>query len=94
MKTSFWFLIIIIIFVVIFSVQNADAVLVRFAVWEGNISLAILMISTFLLGLIFGAVYSYFGLRKQKKVRDIGDIAFESETEGTATESEEINQER
>ncbi len=94
MKKSFWFLIIVIIFVVVFSVQNADAVLVRFAVWEGNISLAILMISTFLLGLIFGALYSYFGLRKQKKVRDIGDVAFESEAKETTTETEEINEER
>ncbi len=88
MKKSFWFLIVIAIFIVVFSVQNADSVLVRFAIWEGQISLAILLILTFLFGLIFGAVYSYFGLRKKDKKKDVGDVAFDNEEQGSEVEAE------
>ncbi len=80
MKKSFWFLVILAILVVVFSVQNADVVPIRFVLWEGELSLAILLILTFLFGLIMGAVYYYLSVRKSKNnsKKDVsGDVAFE-----------------
>ncbi len=89
MKKSFWFLIILTLLVVVFSVQNAESVLVRFAVWQGEISLAIVMILAFLVGLIVGAIYVYFSMRKKKKVKEIGDVAFEKEIPREVIETDE-----
>ncbi len=92
MKKSFWVLIILTLLVVVFSVQNAESVLVRFAVWQGEISLAIVMILAFLVGLIVGAIYVYFSMRRKKKIKDIGDVAFETETPKEEVETEVSDQ--
>ncbi|MCW3804197.1 lipopolysaccharide assembly protein LapA domain-containing protein [Plebeiibacterium marinum] len=77
---SLWFLIILAFFVVVFSVQNAEVVPIKFVIWEGEVSLAILLILTFLLGLIVGAIYYAVRIRKSKKnLNPVGDVAFEKE---------------
>ncbi len=82
MKKSFWFLIILSLLVVIFSVQNAEVVPIKFIVWEGELSLAILMILTFLFGLIIGAIYYAVSIKKKKKDKNpVGDIAFNDKSE-------------
>ncbi len=56
---SFWIFITLAVLLVIFSVQNSEAIGVRVFFWNINISLAILLIGTFLTGLITGALYAY-----------------------------------
>ena len=56
---SFWIFIILAVLLVIFSVQNSEAIGVRVFFWNVNVSLAILLIGTFLTGLITGALYAY-----------------------------------
>ncbi len=79
MKKSFWFLVVLAILVVVFAVQNAEVVPIKFIIWKGELSLAILLILTFLFGLIMGVVYYYLSDRKSKNnsKKDIsGDVAF------------------
>ncbi|MCW3785697.1 LapA family protein [Plebeiibacterium sediminum] len=90
MKKSFWFLIILSLLVVIFSVQNAEVVPIRFIVWQGELSLAILMILTFLFGLIVGAIYYAVSIKKKKKDKNpVGDIAFNDKTEEEISDNQE-----
>ncbi len=90
MKKSFWFLIIIALLIVIFSVQNAEVVPIKFIVWEGELSLAILMILTFLFGLIVGAIYYAVSIKKKKKEKNpVGDIAFSDNTKEENIENKE-----
>lgn len=56
---SFWIFIVLAVLLVIFSVQNSEAIGVRVYFWNVNVSLAILLIGTFLTGLITGALYAY-----------------------------------
>ncbi len=56
---SFWIFIILAVLLVIFSVQNSEAIGVRVFFWNVNVSLAILLIGTFLTGLVTGALYAY-----------------------------------
>ncbi len=84
MKNSFWVLLILAVFVVIFSVQNAAPVDFSLFIWKGQVSLAVLLISTFIIGAIVGAVY--YGLaikrsRKRKKENIAKDIPFEVDKE-------------
>jgi len=60
MKTSFWFFIIVAILLVTFSVQNSAPTEISFLMWKIQISKAVLIIATFLFGLITGALYGYF----------------------------------
>jgi len=84
MKKSFWFLILLSLLIVIFSVQNAEVVPIKFIIWEGELSLAILMILTFLLGLIKGAIYYAISIKRKKKIKNpVGDIAFEENVKET-----------
>ncbi len=92
MKKSFWFLIILSLLIVIFSVQNAEVVPIRFIIWEGELSLAILMILTFLFGLITGAIYYALNIKKKKKIKNpVGDIAFKENTKEEITEYDDEN---
>ncbi len=79
MKKSFWLLIILAILIVIFSVQNASPVDFTFLIWKGNISLAVLLIITFILGAIIGAMYNIVASKskRNKKEDEVGDIAFD-----------------
>lgn len=56
---SFWIFIILAVLLVIFSVQNSEAIGVRVFLWNVEVSLAILLIGTFLTGLVTGALYAY-----------------------------------
>ncbi len=92
MKKSFWFLIILSLLIVIFSVQNAEVVPIRFVIWEGELSLAILMILTFLFGLITGAIYYAISIKRKKKVKNpVGDIAFAENSNEEISENDEEN---
>ncbi len=80
MKTSFWILMIVAVLVVVFSVQNASSVPFSFFAWQGELSLAILLIIAFIIGALVGALYYGLAMRKKKVVgnKDIsGDIPFE-----------------
>ncbi|TAJ11891.1 LapA family protein [Marinilabiliaceae bacterium JC017] len=59
MKKSFWLFIIIAVLLVVFSVQNAFEVSVNLFFYEVRLSMAVLLIITFLLGLLVGAIYGY-----------------------------------
>lgn len=63
---SFWIFIIVAILLVIFSVQNSRAIDVQLIFWDVNVSLAILLIGTFLTGLVAGALYAYSKFKPRK----------------------------
>ncbi|MGQ1891254.1 LapA family protein [Thermophagus sp. OGC60D27] len=69
-KTTFslWGFIIIALLLVLFSVQNAQEVGFQFMVWKTHLSLSILLIVAFLLGLIAGVFFSYRRNRKHLKM--------------------------
>ncbi len=52
---------------VTFSVQNSFLVTVKLIFWEINMPLAVLLISTLIIGVVGGMLYSYFKYRKQEK---------------------------
>ncbi|WP_052345604.1 LapA family protein [Alkaliflexus imshenetskii] len=63
---SFWVFIALTVLLVIFSVQNSEAVEVRLLIKRVPISLAILLIGTFITGFITGALYAYKKLLPEK----------------------------
>lgn len=52
---------------VTFSVQNSFLVTVKLIFWEINMPLAVLLISTLIIVVVGGMLYSYFKYRKQEK---------------------------
>ena len=56
---SLWGIIFSALILVIFSVQNAQEVNFQFLVWRTDLSLSILLIVAFLLGVIVGAIFSF-----------------------------------
>lgn len=50
--------IILVILVVIFALQNAEPVLVKFYFWNFNIALALLIIGTSSIGFLMGMIFS------------------------------------
>lgn len=62
---ALWIFILAILILVIFSVQNAQEVGFKFFVWKTHLSLSILLIVAFLIGVIVGAFFSF---RQQKKL--------------------------
>ncbi|NPA37016.1 MAG: LapA family protein [Chlorobi bacterium] len=87
MKTSFWFFIIVAVLLVTFSVQNSSATEISFLMWTVQISKAVLIIATFLIGLVTGALYGYFS-RKPAKA---GKEQEKESVETTAQEDEEVS---
>ena len=80
---SFWIFIIVAILLVVFSVQNSGAIDVQLIFWDANVSLAILLIGTFLTGLVAGALYAYSKLKRPKsKIKD----TFSTEKEKSSSE--------
>jgi len=71
MKKSFWIFVALAILIVIFSVKNAQTVLVDVLFTKLEISLAFLVILVFITGLVTGALFILFSNRmkaiKQKK---------------------------
>ena len=66
---------VIIFLVVIFSLQNSEATMVRFMGWEGNAPLVLLFLLCFVLGLTFSLI-AIFPLNKhsKQKSRLIGEL--------------------
>jgi len=89
MKISFWFFILIAIVLVTFSVQNSESTEISFLIWTIQISKAVLIIATFLLGLITGSLYGYFS-HKPKKTKKAAtpvpaeDISFDKKKEDSS----------
>ncbi|MCU4163744.1 LapA family protein [Carboxylicivirga caseinilyticus] len=67
MKKTFWIATVFAIILVIFSVQNAKEVTVKFFFEDVSISLAVLLISVFIFGAITGASYFFIWKRKERK---------------------------
>lgn len=56
--------------VLMFVQQNIAEITVRFFRWEQNISLALLLLSTLLVGVVLGVLLSYFRkIKKNKKLK-------------------------
>jgi uncharacterized integral membrane protein len=64
---SFWGFIIVALLLVLFSVQNAQEVGFKFIIWKTHLSLSVLLIVAFLLGLIAGSIFSFRRNRSIKK---------------------------
>lgn len=60
MKLSWIFVILLLVFVAVFSVQNAAVVTVRFLVWEVAISAALVIQLAALLGALVGLTVGYW----------------------------------
>jgi uncharacterized integral membrane protein len=67
MKTSFWVFIIAAILLVVFSVQNADNTNLKIFIWSFEVSKAVLIIATFLAGLVTGAIYAFLSKKGKEK---------------------------
>lgn len=65
MKLSWFFVLLLLIFVAIFSVQNADVITVRLLMWEFTLSAALLIQLAALLGAFVGIG---IGLRSRRSV--------------------------
>ena len=74
---SFWLFIIIAIILVVFSVQNSDPIPVTILFKQVEISLAILLVLTFLSGLITGALYAFVKFSHKKEKEKASDITSE-----------------
>jgi uncharacterized integral membrane protein len=64
---SLWGFVIAALILVFFSVQNAQEVSFRFFVWRSHLSLSVLLIVAFLLGLVAGAVFSFRSSKAKKE---------------------------
>ncbi|MFO7999672.1 MAG: LapA family protein [Marinilabilia sp.] len=64
---SLWIFIIAALILVIFSVQNAQEVRFEFILWRTHLSLSVLLIVAFLIGLIAGAFFSFRRNRKEDR---------------------------
>jgi uncharacterized integral membrane protein len=58
-RFSFWMFILSALVLVIFSVQNAHEVAFNYFVWKNHLSLSVLLIVAFLVGLIVGAFFAF-----------------------------------
>lgn len=64
---SFWGFIVVAVLLVIFAVQNAQEVSFKFFIWRSHLSLSVLLIVAFLLGLISGAIFLFRNSRATEK---------------------------
>jgi uncharacterized integral membrane protein len=81
---SFWVFIALAIIIAVFSVQNSKPIDVRLFLWDVNISLAIVLIGTFLTGLVIGALYAYQKLKPKSKKPEKTDNS--DKAEGTKSD--------
>lgn len=82
LNLSFWIFILFAILLVVFSVQNSQAIPVQLIFWNVNASLAILLIGTFLTGLVTGALYAYSKFKPAKIKKE--DAASNKEDKSTS----------
>jgi uncharacterized integral membrane protein len=84
--------IIIIILVVIFSLQNSDATMVRFIAWEGNAPLVLLFLSCFVLGLIVALVAVWpINRHSKRKTKLINELNARVEVLETQLKNKQTN---
>lgn len=76
---SFWVFIVLAIIIAVFSVQNSPAIPVKLFLWNVDISLAILLIGTFLTGLVIGALYAYQKLKPKSEKDEDTDNSYKTE---------------
>jgi len=88
MKLSFWIFIIVAVLLVTFSVQNSGPTEIQFLVWSIQVSKAVIIIATFLIGLITGALYGYFS-RKPTVLESVANSNTQKE-EVIATVDEDL----
>jgi uncharacterized integral membrane protein len=67
MKLSWFFLILLLIFVALFSVQNAEPITVRFLAWEITMSAALVIQLAALLGGLVGLTAGAWSRHSQRK---------------------------
>ncbi|ACB76415.1 LapA family protein [Opitutus terrae] len=68
MKLSWLFVILLLVFVAVFSVQNADVITVNFLVWHVAISAALVIQLAALLGALVGLSIGYWSGRRRRPV--------------------------
>ena len=90
MKLSFWIFIIVAVLLVTFSVQNSGPTDIQFLVWSIQVSKAVIIIATFLIGLITGALYGYFS---RKPIIQEPAATTTDEEESIATVDEDVIEE-
>lgn len=73
MKLSFWVFIIVAVLLVTFSVQNSGPTELQFLIWSIQVSKAVIIIATFLIGLITGALYGYFSKKPVSVIPEEND---------------------
>ena len=72
MQRSLIFALILAIIVVIFALQNSDAVTVKLWFWEVQSSVALVMLIILLIGAILGVMFSLPSIfKKNKKIEDL-----------------------
>ena len=64
MKASWIFVILLLLFVAVFSIQNASVITVRFIVWEATMSAALVIQLAALLGALVGLSVGAFSRRR------------------------------
>jgi len=67
MKLSWFFLIVLLVFVAVFSVQNAEPITVHFMVWEITMSAALVIQLAALLGGLVGLTAGAWSRRARRK---------------------------
>jgi len=66
MKAKLIISVVILILVLVYTLQNTEAVSISFALWSFSASKAIVTLGTFLAGIIFGFVLGKLDTRKRK----------------------------
>lgn len=69
MKSSLWFALILISFLVLFIVQNAAPITVQVLFWSFNISMALLLFFIFLIGMVTGLLW--FNKRNETPTKEM-----------------------
>lgn len=78
-KFSFWILIIMLLILVTFSVQNSFLVTVKLLFWQLEIPMAMLIVSTLIIGIVGGMSYSFIKSRAKKDdiIEEVEDVISE-----------------
>lgn len=80
MKFSWFFVILLLVLVAIFSVQNAEPMTVRFVTWQFSMSAALVIQLAAVLGALVGLVcgaYSRRGSRADRRSAPVAPVAIE-----------------
>ncbi len=70
MKTKLIFALFLLILVVVFTLQNAGTVPLKFITWEIEMPLALIIIITITIGIILGILFSIPGKKREDEKKD------------------------